>query len=128
MDFTLENQNAALLICLPTRCGIGTQLKLSPDLQPSFPPSPFLWRPVLSGVGVEPLGSDTFQEVEAAEEKEDMCPVIGLLSSFCIFFPLSFISGFLALKKIKRKKDLDTSAWQKEDWSWCWIISFSNTV
>ena len=102
VDFTLGNEVAALAICLPPSCGLETQLKLSPDLQPSLPSSPFLCRFILSGVGVKPLGSDTVQEDEAAEGNEEMYPVIGLPSSFCISFSFSFMSQSTELEKNKK--------------------------
>lgn len=85
--FTLENQRATLSICLPPSCSI----ELLPDLQHSLSSSPLFCRPILSGAGVEQLGSNASQEDQAAMENEEMCPVIGLLSSFYFFFP--FISG-----------------------------------
>lgn len=83
-DLTLENRIAALSTYLPPRCCTGTQLRLSPG---SVAFLAFLFRLILPGGGVGQQHSGTSQD-GAAEENEEMCPVvIGLLSSLYIPFP-----------------------------------------
>lgn len=51
---------------------------------------------------MEPLGSDSVQGDEAAEGNEEMCPVTGLPSSFCISFSFSLYHSPQNFRKIKR--------------------------
>lgn len=125
--FSFRKTNSCSIHLSASKLLHRTHFKLSPALEPSLPSSLCLCRPVLSllsGAGGEQLVSGTSQEDEAAEKSQEMCPVIGLLSSFYIFFSFSFISGYIEFKIIliiKRIRPL--MAWQK-DQSCCWSISF----